>query len=257
MKRLYRQQHLVDFMAVVMQFTRIKIKWSFFSDEAPDLKRACWAFPLAGWLLGLIAGGLGQILILMDLPIILGCAIAIAFCIYLSGAYHEDGLADMADGFGAGGDGRRISNIIHDSRLGTYGVSALSLAIIVRVLLVSSLVETGLWLCLIMGSGLAVGKGFVMINRRLFVVSEFAGTATVSFLGNNIRQIVCLLLWFLPCLFIFSLEQLALGIFLCVLVSLWCGFRAKLYLGGITGDILGATAFLTELAFFLGILLLA
>ena len=64
MKRLYRQQHLVDFMAVVMQFTRIKIKWSFFSDEAPDLKRACWAFPLAGWLLGLIAGGLGQILIL-------------------------------------------------------------------------------------------------------------------------------------------------------------------------------------------------
>ena len=257
MKRLYRQQHLVDFMAVVMQFTRIKIKWSFFSDEAPDLKRACWAFPLAGWLLGLIAGGLGQILILMDLPIILGCAIAIAFCIYLSGAYHEDGLADMADGFGAGGDGRRISNIIHDSRLGTYGVSALSLAIIVRILLVSSLVETGLWLFVIMGSGLAVGKGFVMINRRLFVVSEFAGTATVSFLGSNIRQIVCLLLWFLPCLFIFSLEQLALGIFLSVLVSLWCGFRAKFYLGGITGDILGATAFLTELAFFLGILLLA
>lgn len=257
MKRLYRQQHLVDFMAVVMQFTRIKIKWSFFSDEAPDLKRACWAFPLAGWLLGFIAGGLGQILILMDLPVILSCAIAISFCIYLSGAYHEDGLADMADGFGAGGDGKRISNIIHDSRLGTYGVSALSLAIIVRILLVSSLVETGLWLFVIMGSGLAVGKGFVMINRRLFVVSEFAGTATVSFLGSNIRQIVCLLLWFLPCLFIFSLEQLALGIFLCVLASLWCGFRAKFYLGGITGDILGATAFLTELAFFLGILLLA
>ncbi len=119
MKRLYRQQHLVDFMAVVMQFTRIKIKWSFFSDEAPDLKRACWAFPLAGWLLGFIAGGLGQILILMNLPVILGCAIAIAFCIYLSGAYHEDGLADMADGFGAGGDCRRISNIIHD----VWGVS--------------------------------------------------------------------------------------------------------------------------------------
>ena len=56
MKRLYRQQHLVDFMAVVMQFTRIKIKWSFFSDEAPDLKRACWAFPLAGWLLGFNSG---------------------------------------------------------------------------------------------------------------------------------------------------------------------------------------------------------
>ena len=257
MKRLYQQQHIVDFIAVVMQFTRIKINWSFFSDEAPDLKRACWAFPLAGWLLGFIAGSLGQLLILMDLSIILSCAIATAFCIYLSGAYHEDGLADMADGFGAGGDGKKISNIIHDSRLGTYGVAALSLAIVVRILLISSLVETGLWLFVIMGSGLAVGKGFIMINRRFFLVSEFAGSATVSFLGSNIRQIVCLLLWSVPCLFIFSLEQLALGILLSLLVSVWCGFRAKFYLGGITGDILGATAFLTELAFFLGVLLLA
>ena len=131
------------------------------------------------------------------------------------------------------------------------------MAIIVRILLISSLVETGLWLFVIMGSGLAVGKGFIMINRRLFLVSEFAGSATVSFLGSNIRQIVCLLLWFLPCLFIFSFEQLAFGILLGLLISVWCGFRAKFYLGGITGDILGATAFLTELAFFLGVLLLA
>ncbi len=155
------------------------------------------------------------------------------------------------------GDGKKISNIIHDSRLGTYGVAALSLAIVVRILLISSLVETGLWLFVIMGSGLAVGKGFIMINRRFFLVSEFAGSATVSFLGSNIRQIVCLLIWFVPCLFIFSLEQLALGILLSLLVSVWCGFRAKFYLGGITGDVLGATAFLTELAFFLGVLLLA
>mgnify|MGYP001035811117 CR=1 FL=1 len=256
MKRIYRQQQIVDFMAVIMQFTRIKINWSYFSEEAPDLKRACWAFPLAGWLLGLIAGGLGHTLILMGLPILLSCAIATAFCIYLSGAYHEDGLADMADGFGAGGDGKKISNIIHDSRLGTYGVSALSLAIIIRILLISSLVETGFWIFLIMGSGLAVGKGFIMINRRFFEVSEFAGRATVSFLGNDIRQVVCLLLWFVPCLFFFTLLQMALGILLGLIVSLWCGFRAKYYLSGITGDILGATAFLAELAFLLGVLLM-
>ena len=196
-------------------------------------------------------------LLLLGSPIFVSAAIAIAFSVFITGAFHEDGLADMADGFGAGGDGKKISNIIHDSRLGTYGVAALSLAIVVRILLISSLVETGLWLFVIMGSGLAVGKGFIMINRRFFLVSEFAGSATVSFLGSNIRQIVCLLLWSVPCLFIFSLEQLALGILLSLLVSVWCGFRAKFYLGGITGDVLGATAFLTELAFFLGVLLLA
>ena len=186
MKHLYRQEHFVDFMAVVMQFTRIKITWANFSDEAPDLKRASWAFPLAGWLIGLISGALGQLLLFLGLPVLLSCTIAIASCIYLSGAYHEDGLADMADGFGAGGDGKKISNIIHDSRLGTYGVSTLIIALIIRILLVSSLVETGFWLFLLMGASLAVGKGFIMINRRIFPVSEFAGPATISFLGNNI-----------------------------------------------------------------------
>jgi adenosylcobinamide-GDP ribazoletransferase len=256
MKRLYRQQHFVDFIAVLMQFTRIKINWAYFSDEAPDLKRASWAFPLAGWLLGLISGALGQFLLLIGLPILLSCTIATAACIYLSGAYHEDGLADMADGFGAGGDSKKISNIIHDSRLGTYGVSTLIIAIIMRILLISSLVETGFWLFFLMGASLAVGKGFIMINRRIFPVSEFAGPATISFLGNNGRQIVCFLIWFLPCLFIFTLPQLASGITLGLLISLWCGFRAKLYIGGVTGDVLGATAFLAELGFLLGILIL-
>ena len=256
MKRIYRQSLIVDFMAVLMQFTRVKINWAYFSDDPPDLKRASWAFPLAGWLVGLLSGGLGQILIIVGLPVLLSCTLATAFCIYLSGAYHEDGLADMADGFGAGGDEEKISNIIHDSRLGTYGVSALSLGIIVRILLISSLVENGFWIFVIMGASLAVGKGFIMINRRIFPVSEFSGRATVTFLGNNIRQVICLLIWFLPCVLIFSPLQLASGFILSLLVSLWCGFKAKHYLGGITGDILGATAFLTELAFLLGILLI-
>ena len=119
-----------------------------------------------------------------------------------------------------------------------------------------SLVENGFWIFVIMGASLAVGKGFIMINRRIFPVSEFSGRATVTFLGNNIRQVICLLIWFLPCLLIFSPLQLALGFILSLLVSLWCGFKAKHYLGGITGDILGATAFLTELAFLLGVLLM-
>ena len=182
MRSFCRHKIIADFFAVLMQFTRIKIHWPYFSDDPPDLKRASWAFPLAGWLLGFVSGGVGQILIFLDLPVLLSCAIATALCIYLSGAYHEDGLADMADGFGAGGDGERISSIIHDSRLGTYGVSALCLAIIIRVLVLYSLVEEGFFLFLVMGAGLAAGKGFIMINRRIFPVSEFAGPDTVSFL---------------------------------------------------------------------------
>jgi adenosylcobinamide-GDP ribazoletransferase len=256
LRRFYRHKIIADFFAVLMQFTRIKIYWPYFSDEPPDLKRASWAFPLAGWLLGFVSGGVGQILIFLDLPVLLSCTIATALCVYLSGAYHEDGLADMADGFGAGGNGERISSIIHDSRLGTYGVSALCLAIIFRILVLYSLVEEGFSLFLVMGAGLAAGKGFIMINRRIFPVSEFAGPETVSFLGNDARQLFCLLIWVFPCFLIFSLSQIVIAIFLSFIVALWCGFRSKFYLGGITGDILGATAFLTELCFLLAVLLM-
>jgi len=53
-----------------------------------------------------------------------------------------------------------------------------------------------------------------------------------------------------------NLIQIVIAIFLSFIVALWCGFRSKFYLGGITGDILGATAFLTELCFLLAVLLM-
>ena len=64
--------------------------------------------------------------------------------IVLTGAFHEDGLADMADGFGAGGTAVKINKIMHDSRLGTYGTAALTLGLLIRLGLVVSLVELGI-----------------------------------------------------------------------------------------------------------------
>ena len=125
MKDYYKNKYLVDVFASIMFFTRIPINWPFFSDKAPNLTRAAWSFPLVGFLIGILSGILGELLILINVPTYLSCVIVIAISVLITGAFHEDGLADMADGFGAGGTPKKINEIMHDSRLGTYGTAAL------------------------------------------------------------------------------------------------------------------------------------
>ena len=130
MRVLFKNKYVLDFLATIMFFTRIPINWSFFSDKAPDLTRAAWAFPLVGFLIGGLSGLLGDFLIYLGLSVFLSCILAITLSVILTGAFHEDGLADTADGLGAGGSPERINKILHDSRLGTYGVVALILGLL-------------------------------------------------------------------------------------------------------------------------------
>ena len=103
MKVFIQNKYLLDFLASIMFFTRIPINWSYFSKEAPDLTRAAWSFPLVGFLIGFLSGIFGELFILINIPILLSCVIAISISVIITGAFHEDGFADMADGFGAGG----------------------------------------------------------------------------------------------------------------------------------------------------------
>ena len=117
MKTFYQNKYLVDVFASIMFFTRIPINWSYFSNTAPDLTRAAWSFPLVGFLIGVLSGIFGEFLISINVPSFLSCSIAIAISVLITGAFHEDGLADMADGFGAGGSPKKINEIINDQIL--------------------------------------------------------------------------------------------------------------------------------------------
>ena len=118
MRILIKNKYVIDFSAAVMFFTRLPINWSFFSDKAPDLTKAAWAFPLVGFLIGVFSGIAGDCLIYLGVPIFLSCVISISLSVLLTGAFHEDGLADTADGLGAGGSPERINKIIlHTSLL--------------------------------------------------------------------------------------------------------------------------------------------
>jgi adenosylcobinamide-GDP ribazoletransferase len=107
--------------------------------EAGALARACWAWPLAGALIGAVgalvyaaAAGLG----LAGLP---AAALALAATLALTGCLHEDGLADTADGFGGGHDRARKLEIMREPRLGSYGAAALVLSLLLRASAVAAL----------------------------------------------------------------------------------------------------------------------
>lgn len=254
MRVIIKNKYVIDFFATVMFFTRIPIKWSFFSDKPPNLTKAAWAFPLVGILTGVLSGVLGDFLIFLGLPIFLCCIIAITLSVILTGAFHEDGLADTADGLGAGGSPERINKIIHDSRLGTYGVVALILGLLTRLGLLLTLVEYGYSLVSILSVGFASGKLAIIFSRNFFNNSRFVKMGSVVGTISNKNLFIATVIWALPTLIIFPFYGILLGGILMAFIISIIGLKSKKALGGISGDILGAIAFLTELVFLLGII---
>lgn len=90
--------------------------------------RAVWAFPLVGLVIGALAGGAGWAALALGLPPWGAAGLALTAQILLTGAMHEDGLADSADGLWGGQTRARRLEIMKDSAIGSYGVLALILS---------------------------------------------------------------------------------------------------------------------------------
>ena len=253
MKILLQNKYLLDFLAAVMFFTRIPINWQFFSNKPPNLTKAAWCFPLIGSVIGIISGILGDIFLFFNLPIFLSCTIAITLSVIITGAFHEDGLADMADGFGAGGLPEKVNKIMHDSRLGTYGTVALILGFLIRLGLVVSLVELGYSIMAILAFSFASGKLSIIFIRNFFNISTFSKNGSIIEHVSGKNWLVAITLWFAPVFFIFPFLAILFGFILNFCVIFVIGKMSQRKLNGITGDILGATAFTTELVFLFGL----
>lgn len=105
--------------------------------------KAAWAWPVAGALVAAIAGVAGWIALAVGLPPALASALVLGLMVILTGAMHEDGLADCADGFWGGWAVECRLEIMKDSRIGTYGVIALVLSLLMRWSAIAALAEAG------------------------------------------------------------------------------------------------------------------
>jgi adenosylcobinamide-GDP ribazoletransferase len=235
-----------EILSAVQFLTRIPLP--SLAYEADSLSRAVKFFPFIGALIGGAAALLHRLIVphLGRLP---AAFVVLVFVLLLTGCLHEDGLADTADGFGGGHSREQILLILRDSRVGSYGATALCLSLLARLVLISSLPLAHVTQYLI--------AAHVLCRWTTLPLSHFMPAAREGDgQGNRIAQLTSRSSLLFGTLFSFALVgyllrwQALVPIIAALLVTL---LSARFYMrkiGGVTGDCFGATNQLTEIAIY-------
>jgi adenosylcobinamide-GDP ribazoletransferase len=252
------------FMLALGFFTRIPVP-SFADFQESDLNHSAKYFPLIGIIVGLVGAGIFA-LCAQFLPQNIAVLISMASTIYLTGAFHEDGLADSADGLGGGWQREQILTIMQDSRLGTYGAVALFLMLFTKFQLLNSL--NSFLVPFALAAGHALSRLAAVYVMATLSYTKPAGKAKPLATAIDFKDLMFATVFgLLPFLLVVglllvnnhSLEisvKFVLMTLLSVLLS-WLWWRQKIHkwLGGYTGDTLGAMQQITELTFYLGVVI--
>lgn len=113
------------------------------TDQRFDFRRSARIFPIVGLLIGAVGGFAIILAVALGMPALVAAALAVTVVVLATGALHEDGLADTADGFGGGATAERKLTIMGDSRIGTFGAVALILSLVLRFAALAALVPAG------------------------------------------------------------------------------------------------------------------
>jgi adenosylcobinamide-GDP ribazoletransferase len=172
----------------------------------------------------------------------------------LTGAFHEDGLADTSDALGGARDPSRVLEILKDSRIGTFGAAALVVSIAGRAALLAALGVTGVWALPLVGCAARVGPIWLMAFLPYVTAAPDAKSRDVARGGPP--QAVVAAIWLVlgggACVVtgLVSIPRVCALATVVAGVTLITGLRYRRRVGGVTGDFLGATEQLCELAGF-------
>ncbi len=131
---------LADLRRCILFLTRIPLPGKRTVAAAP-LAQCVWAFPVAGLVAAVPAAAVYGLAAYAGLPSLPAAILCVACMVALTGALHEDGLADVADGFGGGADKAAKLDIMRDSRVGAFGVIVLTLSIAARIAAIAALAD--------------------------------------------------------------------------------------------------------------------
>lgn len=241
--------------------TRIPVGWLLpttykNSSAAWPLAQSIWCWPLIGMGIGVFTGGLSAVLQLSHIPPLAAAGIALGAQILVTGGLHEDGLADTADSSGGITSERKLE-IMRDSRIGSYGVLALCLAILIRAGVLASIHSIAL-ACLICGIADCLARGAFLIVTKTVPPARSDGLARSLYplpqqnlavaLVGTLCLCTLLTVFLIPAFLApaYFLIFIALPALLALTIALLIARYAKRKLGGYTGDILGGCAVLTE-----------
>lgn len=235
------------FFSALGFFTRIPCsRWAGHGED--DLNHAARYFPLVGVLVGL-AAALVYLLALRLFPLGLAVIASMVATLWLTGAFHEDGLSDTVDGLGGGWTKERALTIMKDSRVGSYGAIALFMALLTKFQALAHIASAQLPAVLVAGHSLSRFAAVVVIYTQTYVretgkakplARRISGGELLTAAAFGLLPLVLL-----PPGWLWALLPVAL-------VWLWFSRKLRQRLGGYSGDCLGAMQQLCELAFYLG-----
>ncbi|MDH3579795.1 MAG: adenosylcobinamide-GDP ribazoletransferase [Hyphomicrobiales bacterium] len=240
------RQAINDLIAAFSLLTRLPMPELSAGSKPADQARSVWAYPLVGGVVGSVGATTFLALDWIGLQGMLAAGLVVAVQILLTGALHEDGLADVADGFGGGRTKAKKLAIMRDSRLGTYGAISLivvlglrwgSIASLSAAQAIAGLIVAGILARLAVVGILAVlpaarkdGMGRVVAGPPALAVNiaaVFAGLVTLLLLPPLVAAAAILA------------TAATVGL------TIWL---ARGQIGGYTGDVLGAGALAAETA---------
>ena len=255
---MLRRELQVLFTAIIFYTTIPVPKSTGFTEE--NLNRATRYFPLVGILVG-GSGALVFILVNQLLGIQPSVLCSLVIMVLLTGAFHEDGLADFCDGFGGGYTRDQILAIMKDSRIGTYGAIALVLLFLSKIVLISEIRSTFIPLVILTSHALSRLNPVILIFTSRYINQDQKSKSKP--VGNKTSGRVLLIAA------IFGLTPLLLlpvaGVPILILIPALIGVQLLILLvfryyvhkriGGYSGDVLGALQQISEIGFYLTFLI--
>lgn len=214
------------------------------ADQTRVRAAALW-FPLVGLTVGATVGLVQAGLASVTDPLV-AAAVAVAVGVAITGGFHEDGLADTADGFGGGWTVERRLEIMSDSLLGTYGVLAIGCVLLIRMAAVSTL--DGLDAVALVATAHLLARTAAVVVMGLARQARPGGLADRSAATGRGRLALATAAWLTAAGVIVGPTDLAVLVAATVAVSAATTTLAYRKIGGVTGDVLGAVEQLVEAA---------
>ena len=247
-----------DVMRSVGFLTRLPVPSRYFEGDDGSLTTTSRAFPLAAIIATLPALGVSIIGTLFVLPPLLCAALAITTLTITCGGLHEDGLADVADGFFGGNTSERRLEIMKDSRIGAYGAMALIVSFALKTIALAAILQSGLLCALaslvaatVAGKAALIWHWSELESARPGGTSDKAGApsedAATFALGSGAA--IAVVLAFAARGTMPAVLSIGLSIVATHLFRQLCATK----INGQTGDTLGAAAIIAEMSFFIGL----
>ncbi len=248
----YLQRSWSEFLSAVQFLTRIPVPSQPY--ETDSLARSVKFFPMVG----IVVGGGAALLHLAlapHLPRLASAFLVLLYLVFVTGCFHEDGLADTADGFGGGNTREQILLILRDSRIGSYGGAALALSLIGRLVLIASLplaqVPHYLIAAHVLCRWTTLPLSYFLSSARDPDSQQIDGQgARIARLASTRTLIGGTLFSFVVVAFLLKTSAIA-PILLSIVLTAITGFYYKRRIGGVTGDCFGATNQLSEISVYL------